>query len=138
HGTSGMGHVYQGRFKSFPVQSDEHLRTVLRYVERNPLRAGLVERAEDWRWGSLWQRTADGSDARSLLCDPPCDMPKNWPRYVNRVKPEAKRAALGEGVRRGRPFGDNMWQAKTGRQLALGYPFPPRGRPPLSSTAAEK
>ncbi len=46
HGTSGMGHVYQGRFKSFPIAEDEHLLAVLRYVERNPLRAGLVERAE--------------------------------------------------------------------------------------------
>src|SRR4051794_17979624 len=44
----GSGHLYQGRFKSFPVESDEHLLTVCRYVERNPLRAGLVERAEDW------------------------------------------------------------------------------------------
>ncbi|HEX9596688.1 MAG TPA: transposase, partial [Anaerolineales bacterium] len=42
HGTAGMGHVYQGRFKSFPIASDDHLTTVLRYVERNPLRAGLV------------------------------------------------------------------------------------------------
>ena len=50
----GEGHVYQGRYKSFPVQSDEHFLAVLRYVERNALRAGLVERAEDWRWGSLW------------------------------------------------------------------------------------
>ena len=42
HGTGGTGHLYQGRFKSFPVQEDEHLYTVLRYVERNPLRAGFV------------------------------------------------------------------------------------------------
>jgi putative transposase len=47
--TSGTGHIYQGRFKSFPVQSDEHLYAVCRYVERNPLRANLVARAEQWR-----------------------------------------------------------------------------------------
>jgi putative transposase len=52
-----MGHVYQGRFKSFPIAADEHLLAVLRYVERNPLRAGLVTRAEEWRWGSLYRRT---------------------------------------------------------------------------------
>jgi len=54
----GEGHVYQGRYKSFPVQRDEHLLTVNRYVERNALRSGLVAsggRAEDWRWGSLWR-----------------------------------------------------------------------------------
>ena len=53
--TSGTGHVYQGRFKSFPVQDDSHFLTVCRYVERNALRAELVQRAEDWRWGSLWR-----------------------------------------------------------------------------------
>jgi putative transposase len=51
--TSGLGHVYQGRFKSFPVQDDEHFLLVCRCVEHNALRAGLVKRAEDWRWGSL-------------------------------------------------------------------------------------
>ena len=47
------GHIWQGRFKAFPVQEDDHLRVVLRYIERNPLRAALVERAEDWRWSSI-------------------------------------------------------------------------------------
>ncbi|WP_202802903.1 transposase [Singulisphaera acidiphila] len=47
------GHVWQGRFKAFPIEADEHLLTVLRYVERNALRAELVVRAEDWRWSSL-------------------------------------------------------------------------------------
>src|SRR5260221_11811046 len=49
--TRGGGHLYQGRFKSFPAQDDRHLLTVLRYVEANALRARLVDRAEDWRWG---------------------------------------------------------------------------------------
>ena len=52
HHTSGTGHLYQGRFKSFPVESDDHLYTVLRYVERNSVRANLVEKAEAWRWSS--------------------------------------------------------------------------------------
>jgi REP-associated tyrosine transposase len=47
------GQVWQGRFKAFPIEQDDHLLTVLRYVERNPLRAGLVEQAENWRWSSL-------------------------------------------------------------------------------------
>ena len=51
--TVGEGHVYHGRFKSFVVQTDEHLLTVCRYVERNALRARLVERAEAWRWSRL-------------------------------------------------------------------------------------
>jgi len=53
---AGTGHVYQGRFKSFIVESDEHLLTVCRYVEANASRARLIDRAEDWEWGSAWRR----------------------------------------------------------------------------------
>jgi putative transposase len=56
HGTVGTGPLYQGRFKSFPIQKDEHFFTVCRYVERNALRANLVTSAEQWRWSSLWHR----------------------------------------------------------------------------------
>ena len=51
--TSGTGHVYQGRFKSFPIQDDAHFLTVCRYVARNAMQAERTARAEDWRWGSL-------------------------------------------------------------------------------------
>jgi len=59
--SAGTGPVYQGRFKSFPVQSDEHFLSVARYVERNAVRAHLVKRAEEWRWSSLWQWQNPGS-----------------------------------------------------------------------------
>lgn len=51
------GHVWQGRFKAFPIQRDEHLLTVLRYIERNPLRAGLVARVENRLWSSARKRS---------------------------------------------------------------------------------
>src|SRR5438876_1050570 len=70
--TSGTGHLYQGRFKAFPVESDDHLLTVLRYVERNALRAKLVKRAQDWRWSSLWRRCGADDAARELLSVWPC------------------------------------------------------------------
>ena len=53
--STGSGHVYQGRFKPFPVLDDHHFLTVCRYVERNALHANLVKRAEDWRWSSLYR-----------------------------------------------------------------------------------
>jgi putative transposase len=56
HHSGGTGPVYQGRFKSFPVETDDHFLTVCRYVERNARRANLVARAENWRWSSLWHR----------------------------------------------------------------------------------
>jgi putative transposase len=83
HRTVGYGPLYQGRFKSFPVQSDAHLLTVARYVERNPLAAGLVPRAEEWRWGSLWTRM-HGEDAVKRLLSPwPTERPEDWTERVN-------------------------------------------------------
>jgi putative transposase len=58
-GSTGEGHVYQDRYRAIPVQSDHHLLTLIGYVERNPLRAGLVDRAEDWRGSSLWRDRSD-------------------------------------------------------------------------------
>ena len=54
--TKGTGHLYQGRYKSFLIQDDNHLISVIRYVERNPLRARLVKKAENWGFGSLARR----------------------------------------------------------------------------------
>jgi putative transposase len=64
----GSGHVWQGRFKAFPIQQDAHFLTLLRYAERNALRAKLVRRAEDWTWSSLRQRSAGTME----ILTPPC------------------------------------------------------------------
>ncbi len=105
--TGGTGHLYQGRFKSFPVQSDEHLLTVMRYVERNPLRANLAERAEAWRWGSAWARCQEDASAHrwlATLSDP--RLPPQWRSWVNEPQTEAEVKALRNCIRRGCPFGD--------------------------------
>ena len=81
--SAGSGHLYQGRFKSFPVQDDGHLLTVCRYVERNALRAGLVERAQLWRWGSLWRRTARKPPEGPALSPWPTERPSDWTKRVN-------------------------------------------------------
>ena len=83
HENVGTGHLYQGRFKSFVVQADDHLLTVCRYVERNALRANLVDRAEQWRWGSLWQRESGELTGRRLLSDWPVERPQDWVQWVN-------------------------------------------------------
>lgn len=129
HGTSGMGHVYQGRFKSFPIATDEHLLAAMRYVERNPLRAGLVRRAEDWRWGSLHRRVAGSSEERALLTDPPTTLGRNWLRHVNQPQSEAEELALRACIARGKPFGSKQWTTKVARQLNLQSTLRPRGRP---------
>ena len=94
----GSGHVWQGRFKAFPIEQDEHLHTVLRYVERNPLRAKLVRRAEAWAWSSLAWRP--GGKRPELLADWPVPCPRAWCTSVNAVQTEAELAALRHSVAR--------------------------------------
>ena len=111
HRTSGTGSLYQGRFKSFPVQTDEHFLTVARYVERNALRANLVRRAENWRWGSLWRHCQDGAKERSILSTWPVPRPRNWLACVNRPESPQELDALRRSAQRGRPFGSALWEA---------------------------
>lgn len=131
----GTGSVYQGRFKSFPVEADEHLCTVLRYIERNPLRAKLVRRAENWRWSSLRQRLsldADPPPAAPLaveLTPLPIDLPADWIKRVNQPETSGELASLRTSVTRGRPFGDDAWTRRTAARLGLPTELRGRGRP---------
>jgi putative transposase len=121
------GHVWQGRFKAFPIAQDEHLLTVLRYVERNPLRANLVERAEDWRWSSLAWRVRGRRPA--MLSKWPVACPRNWIDHVNAPQTEAEELALLHSIDRGAPFGDERWQRRVANRLGLEASLRPRGRP---------
>lgn len=133
HGTSGTGPLYQGRFKSFPIEENDHLLAVLRYVERNALRANLVERAEAWRWSSLAKRSRaeyeNGPDAG------PITLPGNWASFVNRPETEAELERLRRSAVRGAPFGDVEWQRRTAEQLGLQSTLKPRGRPRIRPMA---
>jgi putative transposase len=125
----GSGHVYQGRFKSFPAQDDDHFFTVCRYVERNALRANLVQRAQDWRWCSLSRRRAKGAEVASWLAEWPLERPQNWVRLVNTPQTETELNAVRRSVRRGSPFGDDSWIDETVRRLGLESTLRPQGRP---------
>jgi putative transposase len=129
HHTSGTGHLYQGRFKSFPIEQDEHFYTVARYVERNPLRAHLVDRAEQWRYGSLWLRSAGTTAEQALLADWPLPLPRQWVAYVNQPQTEAEADAVRRSIRKGAPFGSDAWTRRTVERLGLEHTQRPRGRP---------
>jgi len=120
HNTVGYGHLYQGRYKSFPVQPESLLK-VCRYVERNALTAGEVERAEDWHWSSLWVRESGTAEQKMVLTAWPMDRPKDWTDRVNAVitKKEQERWKLSLG--RSQPFGDDGWRAVAAKKLGLEY-----------------
>jgi putative transposase len=134
HGTSGGGHLYQGRFKSFPVQDDGHLLTLCRYVEGNAQRAGIVDHAIDWPWGGMFAREVateriEGAAKPFVLAEWPVDRPRNWAALVDRPLGDQEVAALRTSVARGRPFGDERWVLRTARRLDVMFTLRPRGRP---------
>jgi putative transposase len=134
HGT--VGHVWQGRFNSPVVQSDEHALTVLRYVEANPLRAGLVADLGDYPWSSY---PAHGlGQADGLLAALPCwpglgssaeDRRTCWRSWVHTPLTERERAPVRRSVTSGRPFGTPGWVEATAAALGVRLTSRPRGRP---------
>jgi putative transposase len=132
----GQGHVYQGRYKSFPVQEDAYLLMLLRYVESNALRAGLVRRAERWRWSSL--ASPASPDGRALLSASPMSRPRGWLAIVNQPMEKPALSALRDSVGRGRPYGDPAWVSRIARRLGLEFTLRPRGRPRKVRSAESK
>src|SRR5262249_4404635 len=120
---------YQGRFKSFQVQEDEHFYQVMRYVERNALRANLVQRAEDWRWSSLWRRQHPDANPTIPLADWPLSLPPDWLEIVNRPQTEAELEPVRRSVTREAPYGNPAWQLATAARYNLEHTLRPRGRP---------
>ena len=129
HKTAGTGPVYQGRFKSFPVQTDDHFLTVARYVERNALRAKLVDRAKAWQWSSLWRRAQGSAKLTSWLSNWPIERPHDWIARVNRPQSPSELESLCLAVQRGRPFGEEAWVRRMVRRFGMESTVRPRGRP---------
>jgi putative transposase len=123
----GGGHLYQGRFKSFPVAEDAYFLALCRYVEANPLRAALAERAEEWPWSGLWQRWQGGDGLP--LSRWPVEQPRNWRARVNRALNDEQLEGIRTCVQRGRPLGPEPWVQQTAKRLGLGFTLRGPGRP---------
>jgi len=123
------GHVWQGRFKAFPIEEDEHLLTVMRYVERNPVRAPSipVRKAQRWPWSSAG--TPPKGTVRPVLDPGPVARRRNWLEWINQPLTDGELKAVRESVIRGRPFGTETWQKRTAKRLGLEFSMRPRGRP---------
>ena len=127
--TRGEGHLYQARFKSFPVQDDEHFYVVCRYVERNPVRAKLVKRAELWKHGSLYRWSQSSEPAPRILSPWPIARLPNWTSRVNKALTSKELDTVRTCVDRGRPYGATEWIDDTAERQGLWYTIRPLGRP---------
>lgn len=135
HYRSG-GHVWQGRFKSPVIQNGEHLLTVLRYIESNPLRAALVMRADEHPWSSF---RCHGNGEADELVDPLVNYQelspyarirqRKWTEKVHWPLEEAMLARIRRSTATGLPLGEEAWVKRLAKRLNLDLSIRPRGRP---------
>ena len=118
-----------GRYKSFPIETDDYFYQVARYVERNALRANLVATADAWQWSSLWRRVHGTSAQRKMLSVCPLPRPRKWLEYVNESQTKAEVEAIRRCVNKGQPYGSEGWAIKAARTLGLESTMRRRGRP---------
>lgn len=128
-GVIGAGHLYQGRYKSFLIQNDAHLLNVLRYVEANPVKAGLVDDGRRWRWGAMHRRAQGATAAPGALHAWPVRRPSGWTGLVNGPEDEAASAAIRAAISKGTPYGDAGWIDRVSRRYGVESLTRPRGRP---------
>ena len=128
-GTIGQGHLYQGRYKSFLCQQDEHLLTLIRYVERNALKANMVRRAENWQWSSVWRREKGTDEQKKLLALWPIPIPRDYRTLLNSPQTEAEEAALERSESKGVPYGSDVWMLRTVKKYGLEQTLRSVGRP---------
>ena len=133
HHTEGTGHLYQGRLKTFPIEDDSHFLSVLRYVERNPVRASLCNRAEDWKFGSAWRKHYGDSKQQRILAKWPIPRPRSWLAYVNEAHSESELEAIRRSVIRGTTYGSESWVTQSAARLQLKHTLRPKGRPKKQS-----
>ena len=137
--TVGYGHIYQGRYKSLLVESDRHFLGLVRYVERNARRAGLVAKAEDWPWSSVHVRRYGHAQEKKLLSAWPVAEPPDYLKWLNHAQRKEEIEKIRQAIKRSRPYGSEKWVSQAVRQFGLESTARNRGRPnkgscPLSSS----
>lgn len=127
--TIGYGHLYQGRYKSFIVENDPHLWTLLAYVERNPIRSKLVSSPIDWKWSSYYKRKLGTAEQKNLLATSSVIWPKNYERLLERTENEIEVKSIRNSIKRGTPYGGTSWLEKILDIFPLSTTVNKRGRP---------
>ena len=120
------GHLWQERFHSF-VMDENYLLATVRYVELNPVRAGLCRLPGDWPWSSVHAHLK-GKDDSLVSVGPMLDRVNNWSAYLAIKEKEGEFEWIRQHARTGRPVGSNAFMNQleflTGRCLRKGKPGP--------------
>ncbi|OGI58224.1 hypothetical protein A3C60_00030 [Candidatus Nomurabacteria bacterium RIFCSPHIGHO2_02_FULL_37_45] len=126
--TIGSGHLYQGRYKSFLIEGDRHLLSVIRYVERNPLRAKIVKKAENWPFSSLSYKLFKGPK-NEFLSEWPIPEPKDYLSFVNIPLSNKEEEAIRVSIIKGKPYGSDNWSTRIIKKFGLEATIRSKGRP---------
>jgi putative transposase len=110
------GHLWQERFFSC-VLDGPHALAAVRYVERNPVRAGLVKRPWDWPWSSAAGHVSGKGDVLVRPGGPLAEEVSNWRRFLAAADDPESLAALRRHLRTGRPLGSVAFLRRLGRRL---------------------
>ena len=129
----GFGSIYRGRYKSLPVERDEHFLAMVRYVERNPKRAALVKRAQDWEWSSAYARMYGSKEQKKLLSPWPAPAPEHYLRWLNQPQAKEEIENTRYAVKRSRPYGSEWWVQRAVAKFGLESTMRPRGRPKIGT-----
>jgi putative transposase len=129
HKTIGYGHLYQGRYKSFIVNTDEYYLTLMRYIEQNPLRAKLVQHVEEWKYGSAFRRYHGTLEQCTLLDAWRVPEPKTYRQNLDILQDDYRLQEIRASVSKGIPLGGDAWRSELIDSLGLGYTTRGVGRP---------
>jgi len=121
------GHLWQGRFGSV-VMDEEHLAYAVRYVSMNPVRANLVERAEDWRWSSVGAHLS-GRDDELVKVAPVLERYGDFGKFLAQGGDTSDAfRGLRQSETTGRPLGDDAWMDRV--SVITGKDLKPKKRGP--------
>lgn len=128
-GTVGEGHLYQGRYKSFICQDDNHFLTLVKYVEQNALKAKVVKKAQDWKWSSVWRRENGTTKQKKLLSSWPVSKPKDYLSWINTILPLEKEEIIERSIIKSNPYGEDYWVGNIVEKFGLEQTVRRVGRP---------
>ena len=127
--TVGYGHLYQGRYKSFPVEGDRHFLTLVRYVERNAQRAARVN-GQRIGPGRVRTSASYGSPEQKKRLSPwPVPEPLGYRQWLNQSQPREEMEKIRKAMQRSRPYGSEKWVGRTVAKFGLENTLRNPGRP---------
>jgi putative transposase len=127
--TNGSGHLYQGRYKSFLIDKENYLLAVIKYVERNSVRAKLSNSCEDWQWGSAYRRIYGTIQQKKLIDEESFQLPDNYLKWINSTENLEILNSIRVSVKKDIPYGREKWVDNMVLKYHLESTLKSQGRP---------